>query len=35
MPELFNAARWLVDRQVAEGNGGRTAVVTPTRSLTY
>ncbi|MEU3337646.1 benzoate-CoA ligase family protein [Streptomyces sp. NPDC006668] len=35
MPELFNAADWLVDRQVDEGNGGRTAVVTPTRSLTY
>ncbi|MFJ9539855.1 benzoate-CoA ligase family protein [Streptomyces sp. NPDC101225] len=35
MPELFNAAQWLVDRQVADGNGGRTAVVTPTRSLTY
>src|SRR5690242_14838923 len=35
MPELFNAARWLVDRQVRDGNGGRTAVVTPTRSLTY
>ncbi|WP_405868506.1 benzoate-CoA ligase family protein [Streptomyces sp. NBC_00005] len=35
MPEVFNAADWLVDRQVREGNGGRTAVVTPTRSLTY
>ena len=35
MPELFNAADWLVDRQVRAGNGGRTAVVTPTRSLTY
>jgi benzoate-CoA ligase len=35
MPELFNAAQWLVDRHVAEGSGGRTAVVTPTRSLTY
>ena len=35
MPELFNAAQWLVDRQVADGNGARTAVVTPTRSLTY
>ena len=35
MPELFNAADWLVDRQVRDGNGGRTAVVTPTRSLTY
>jgi len=35
MPELFNAADWLVDRHVREGNGSRTAVVTPTRSLTY
>ncbi|MFF4500637.1 benzoate-CoA ligase family protein [Streptomyces sp. NPDC001401] len=35
MPELFNAADWLVDRHVRDGNGGRTAVVTPTRSLTY
>ena len=35
MPELFTAAQWLVDRQVADGNGARTAVVTPTRSLTY
>ncbi|MEU6143894.1 benzoate-CoA ligase family protein [Streptomyces sp. NPDC047081] len=35
MPELFNAADWLVDRQVRAGAGGRTAVVTPTRSLTY
>ncbi|MEU6355281.1 benzoate-CoA ligase family protein [Streptomyces sp. NPDC047072] len=35
MPELFNAADWLVDRHVREGNGDRTAVVTPTRSLTY
>ncbi|MFG2786561.1 benzoate-CoA ligase family protein [Streptomyces sp. NPDC048419] len=35
MPELFNAAEWLVDRQVRGGNGGRTAVVTPTRALTY
>ncbi|MGY6026041.1 benzoate-CoA ligase family protein [Streptomyces spinosirectus] len=35
MPELFNAAQWLVDRQVTDGNGARTAVVTPTRSLTY
>jgi len=35
MPELFNAADWLVDRHVREGDGGRTAVVTPTRSLTY
>lgn len=29
MPELFNAAQWLVDRQVTEGGGGHTAVVTP------
>jgi benzoate-CoA ligase family protein len=35
MPELFNAAQWLVDRQVRDGDGARTAVVTPTRSLTY
>ncbi|MEU6556381.1 benzoate-CoA ligase family protein [Streptomyces sp. NPDC046915] len=35
MPELFNAADWLVDRHLREGNGGRAAVVTPTRTLTY
>ncbi|MFF4252705.1 benzoate-CoA ligase family protein [Streptomyces sp. NPDC001663] len=35
MPELFNAADWLVDRHVRGGNGGRTAVVTPSRTLTY
>ncbi|MCT9078703.1 benzoate-CoA ligase family protein [Streptomyces fulvoviolaceus] len=35
MPEVFNAAEWLVDRHPREGNGARTAVVTPTRSLSY
>ncbi|MEU6253456.1 benzoate-CoA ligase family protein [Streptomyces sp. NPDC047043] len=35
MPEVFNAADWLVDRHVRDGNGGRTAVVTPARTLTY
>jgi acyl-coenzyme A synthetase/AMP-(fatty) acid ligase len=35
MPEVFNAADWLVDRHVREGDGGRTAVVTPDRTLTY
>ncbi|MEU9347732.1 benzoate-CoA ligase family protein [Streptomyces sp. NPDC048278] len=35
MPELFNAADHLVDRHLREGNGDRTAVVTPARSLTY
>ncbi|MGW0708367.1 benzoate-CoA ligase family protein [Streptomyces sp. NPDC002643] len=35
MTELFNAADWLVDRHLREGAGERTAVVTPTRTLTY
>lgn len=35
MPEVFNTADHLVDRHLREGNGGRTALVTPTRSLTY
>jgi benzoate-CoA ligase len=33
--ELFNATDYLVDRHVRAGNGGRTAVVSPGRSLTY
>lgn len=35
MPEAFNTADYLVDRHVREGNGARTALVTPTRTLTY
>lgn len=35
MPEVFNAAEWLVDRHLREGNGSRTAVITPTRTLSY
>lgn len=35
MPEVFNAADWLVDRHVRGSGGGRAAVVTPTRTLTY
>ncbi|PRX48209.1 benzoate-CoA ligase [Prauserella shujinwangii] len=31
----FNAAEYLVDRNVAEGGGARTAVVTPDRTLSY
>ncbi|MFJ9631867.1 benzoate-CoA ligase family protein [Streptomyces sp. NPDC101175] len=35
MPEVFNATDYLVDRHLREGGGARTALVTPTRSLTY
>ncbi len=35
MPEVFNASSYLVDRQVAAGLGERTAVIAPSRSLTY
>jgi len=35
MPELFSAADYLVDRHLRQGGGDRTAVVTPTRTLTY
>jgi benzoate-CoA ligase len=35
MAEVFNATDHLVDRHLREGNGARTAVVTPTRTLTY
>ncbi|WP_460062211.1 benzoate-CoA ligase family protein [Streptomyces sp. YKOK-I1] len=35
MPEVFNTTDHLVDRHLREGNGARTAVVTPTRTLTY
>jgi len=35
MPELFNAAQYLVDRHVESGAGGRTAVVTPDATLDY
>ncbi|GAB2957554.1 benzoate-CoA ligase family protein [Amycolatopsis acidiphila] len=31
----FNAADYLLDRHVRGGDGGRTAVVTPARTLTY
>ncbi|MET1074017.1 MAG: AMP-binding protein, partial [Umezawaea sp.] len=34
-PTTFNAADHLVARHLREGDGARTAVVTPTRSLTY
>jgi benzoate-CoA ligase family protein len=33
--DLFNAAEYLVDRHVRRGDGGRTAVVAPSRTLTY
>ncbi len=35
MPEVFNTTDYLVDRHVREGHGARTALVTPTRALTY
>ena len=35
MPEVFNASGYLVDRQVAAGLGEPTAVIAPTRSMTY
>ncbi|MEU1513868.1 benzoate-CoA ligase family protein [Streptomyces sp. NPDC005811] len=35
MPEVFNATDHLVDRHLREGRGARTALVTPTRTLTY
>jgi benzoate-CoA ligase family protein len=35
MATPFNACDYLVDRQVREGNGGRTAVCAPGRTLTY
>jgi benzoate-CoA ligase family protein len=34
-PTTFNAADHLVARHLRDGDGGRTAVVTPTRTLTY
>ncbi|MGQ4615587.1 benzoate-CoA ligase family protein [Nocardia sp. R7R-8] len=34
-PQLFNAAHYLVDRHLENGYGGRTAVVTSQRTLTY
>src|SRR5882672_5026852 len=33
--EIFNAADFLVDRQVHDGNGDRIAVVSGSRTLTY
>lgn len=35
MTDAFNTADYLVDRHLREGNGARTALVTPTRTLTY
>ena len=35
MPEVFNASSYLLDRQVAAGLGERTALISPTGSLTY
>jgi benzoate-CoA ligase family protein len=35
MTDVFNTADYLVDRHLREGNGARTALVTPTRALTY
>lgn len=31
----YNAAEWLIDRNLLSGNGGRTAVITESESLTY
>jgi benzoate-CoA ligase family protein len=35
MTTLFNAAEYLVDRHIRAGDGGRTAVIAPSRTLTY
>ncbi|NUU24457.1 MAG: benzoate-CoA ligase family protein [Streptomycetaceae bacterium] len=35
MPQLFNAASYLVDRQISEGHGDRVAVTGPRGTLTY
>ncbi|WP_212913921.1 benzoate-CoA ligase family protein [Streptomyces sp. TS71-3] len=35
MTDVFNATDYLVDRHLREGNGARTAVVAPGRTLTY
>jgi acyl-coenzyme A synthetase/AMP-(fatty) acid ligase len=35
MHESFNAAVWLVDRHVNDGNGDRTAVICQDRSYSY
>jgi benzoate-CoA ligase family protein len=35
VPELFNLASYFVDRHVAEGRGGRTAIVCDGRRYTY
>lgn len=35
MPMPFNAASYLVDRQISRGHGGRTAVAGPRGTLTY
>lgn len=35
MPELYNAANWLIDRHVESGNGGRIAVESGDASYSY
>src|SRR5215472_12540966 len=35
LPDRFNVARWLIGRHVAEGRGGRTAIVTDAGEMTY
>lgn len=35
IPEQVNIASWFVDRNVEEGNGERTALITPDRPVTY
>src|SRR5229473_655293 len=35
VPEQFNAASWLVDSHVAQGRGGRTAILYEGQEVTY
>src|SRR5262252_6155845 len=35
LPERFNIARWLIGRHVAEGRGGRTAIITDAGETSY
>lgn len=35
IPQRFNVASWFLDRQVEEGSGARTALITPTGETTY
>jgi benzoate-CoA ligase len=35
LPDRFNIARWLIGRHIAEGRGGRTAIVTDAGEMTY